>query len=144
MTNLKRLTLGVAAALVLAGVTNGARGQVSGGGLSSFGGESRGLAIIRGHVVCVGCTLDEVQKTQPDLHHLYQLTHKQGQVVLQARTINGFEMWATPLSPRLAVRSADSVFQQLTAEENLTKEMEITALLRNTGTLDIATVTIAG
>jgi hypothetical protein len=95
-------------------------------------------------VVCVGCTLDEVQKTQPDLHHLYQLTHKQGQVVLRVSTINGFEMWATPLSPRFAVRSKDSVFQQLTAEENLTKEMEITALLRNTGTLDIATVTITG
>jgi hypothetical protein len=144
MKSFKRITIGVAAALLLAGVTNGARGQVTGGGPSSFGGESRGMTVIRGQVVCVGCTLEEVQKTQPDLHHLYQLTHKQGQVVLRARTINGFEMWATPLSPRLAVRSTDSVFQQLTAEENLTKEMEITALLRNTGTLDIATVTIAG
>ena len=144
MTRFKRLTLGLAAALLLAGVTNGARGQVAGGGLSGFGGESRGLTLIRGHVVCAGCTLDEVQKTQPALHHLYQLTHQQGQVVLQVSTINGSEMWETPLSPRFTVRSQDSVFAQLTAEENLTKEMEITALLRNTATLDIATIAITG
>ena len=141
MTSFKRITIGVAAALLLAGVTNGARGQVPSGSFG-VGGENRGMAIIRGQVVCVGCTLDEVQKTQPALHHLYQLTRKQGQLVLQVRTINGFEMWAAPLSPRLMVRSSDSVFQQLTAEENLMKEMEITGLLRNTGTLDIAAVTI--
>ena len=144
MKRFKRITLGVAAALLLAGVTNGARGQTTGGGLSGFGGESRGMTVIRGQVVCAGCTLDEVQKTQPNLHHLYQLTHKQGQVVLQAKMINGFDMWTTPLSPRLAVRAKDSVFQQLTAEENLMKDMEITALIRSTGTLDIAIVTIAG
>jgi hypothetical protein len=144
MTSFKRITIGVAAALLLAGVTSGARGQVAGGGLSAFGGEARGMTIIKGNVLCAGCDLDEVQKAQPGTHHLYQLTHKQGQVVMQVKTVNGSEMWESPLSPRFTVRSKDSVFQQLTAEENLTKVVEITAILRNTGTLDIATVTISG
>jgi hypothetical protein len=144
MTSFKRITIGVAAALLLAGVTSGARGQVAGGGLSAFGGEGRGMTIIKGNVLCTGCDLDEVQKAQPNRHHLYQLTHKQGQVVMQVSSVNGSEMWESPLSPRFAVRSKDSVFQQLTAEENLTKEVEITAILRNTRTLDIATVTISG
>ena len=53
-------------------------------------------------------------------------------------------MWESPLSSWFWVRAKDSVFQQLTAEENLTKEVEITGILRNMGTLDIATVTISG
>jgi len=144
MMSFKRITIGMMAALLLAGVTNGARGQVAGGGLSAFGGEGKGMTIIRGNVVCAGCTLDEVQKAQPHKPHLYQLTHKQGQVVMQVRMVNGSEIWESPLSPRFTVRSKDSVFQQLTAEENLMKEVEITGILRNTGTLDIATVTISG
>ena len=88
-------------------------------------------------------SLTEVSKAQPGLRHLYQLTHKQGQVVLQVKTVNGSGMWEAPLSPRFAVRAKDSVFQQLTAEENLTKEVEISGIFRNTGTLDIATVTIS-
>jgi hypothetical protein len=144
MTSFKRITIGVAAALLLAGVTSGARGQVAGGGLSAFGGGGKGMTILRGNVLCAGCDLDEVQKAQPGTHHLYQLTHKQGRVVMQVKTVNDSEMWESPLSPRFWVRAKDSVFQQLTAEENLTKEVEITAILRNTGTLDIATVTISG
>ena len=102
------------------------------------------MTTIKGNVLCAGCTLDEVQKAQPSTHHLYQLTHKQGQVVMQVKTVNGSEMWESPLSPRFTVRSKESVFQQLTAEENLMKEVEITGILGNTGTLDIATVTING
>lgn len=143
MTTRKRITIGMAAALLLAGITTGAQGFAP-GGLSSFGGGGRGMTTIKGNVLCAGCTLDEVQKAQPSTHHLYQLTHKQGQVVMQVKTVNGSEMWESPLSPRFTVRSKESVFQQLTAEENLMKEVEITGILGNTGTLDIATVTING
>lgn len=144
MTSFKRITIGMAAALLLAGVTGGARGQVAGGGLSPFGGSGGGMTILRGNVLCAGCTLDEVQKGQPDRHHLYQLTHKQGQVVMQVRTVNGSDMWEAPLSPRFSVRSKDSVFQQLTAEENLTKEVEVSGILGNTQTFDVFTVSIIG
>ena len=73
------------------------------------------MTLIKGNVLCAGCALDEVRQAQPGLPHLYQLTHKQGQVVLQVRTVNGSAMWEAPLSPRFAVRAKDSVFQQLTA-----------------------------
>lgn len=140
----KIIRTGMAAALLLAGITTGAQGFAPGGGFSAFGGGGKGMAIIKGNVLCAGCDLDEASRAQPNLHHLYQLTHKQGRVVMQVKTVNGSEMWEAPLSPRFRVRSTDRVFQQLTAEENLTKEVEITGILGNTGTLDIAMVTING
>jgi hypothetical protein len=121
-----------------------AQGFAPGSGLSAFGGAGRGLTILKGNVLCARCTLEDVQKGQPTLHHLYQLTHKQGQVVLQVKTINGAEIWESPLSPRFAVRAQDRVFEQLTAEENLMKEVEVTGSLGTTQTLDIFTVTIQG
>jgi hypothetical protein len=133
----------MAAALLLAGLTTAAQGFVP-GGLSGFGGGGRSMTLIKGQIVCAGCELDEVSRTQPSMHHLYQLTHKQGQVVMRVRTINGSDMWEAPLSPRFTVRSKDSVFGQLTAEENLMKDVEISGVLSNTRTLDIFGVTISG
>ena len=43
---------------------------------------------------------------------------------------------------RLAVRSRDSLFEQLIAEENMFKEVQITGVVRSTRTLDIFEVTI--
>jgi hypothetical protein len=136
------LRTGLAAALLLAAVTTGAQGFAP-GGMSPFGGGSRGMTLIKGNVLCAGCELTEVSKAQPGLRHLYQLTHRQGQVVLQVKTINGSGLWEAPMSPLFAVRAKDSVFGQLTAEENLMKEVEIAAILRSTRTLDIATVTVS-
>jgi len=42
------------------------------------------------------------------------------------------------------VRAKDEVFQQLTAEENLLKEIEIIGLLNNPRTLDIFELTVRG
>ena len=137
----KKLRTGLAAALLLTAMTTAAHGFAP-GGMSPFGGGSRGMTIIKGNVLCAGCELTEVSKAQPGLRHLYQLTHNQGQVVLQVKTINGSGLWEAPLSPLFAVRAKDSVFEQLTAEENLMKEVEIAAILRSTRTLDIATVTV--
>jgi hypothetical protein len=139
----KTVRASMAAALLLAGLTTAAQGFVP-GGLSGFGGGGRSMAIIKGQVLCAGCELDEVSKAQPSLHHLYQLTHQRGRVVMQVRTVNGSDMWETPLSPRFMVRSKDSVFQQLTAEENLMKDVEITGTLSTTQTLDVFGVTVSG
>jgi hypothetical protein len=48
------------------------------------------------------------------------------------------------LSDRISVRAPDSLFRELTAEENLFKEVEIVGLLRNTRTLDIGDITVLG
>lgn len=141
----KTLGIGVVAALMLASIAVGARGQVPGGGAGSFGGEGRALMQIRGKVVCAACRLDEVREAQPNAHRLYQLSYKQGQIVMQVTAVNEsvrFDALAWP--PRLWVRATESLLQQLSAEENLFREVEITGLLNNTRTLDIFAVTIHG
>jgi hypothetical protein len=42
------------------------------------------------------------------------------------------------------VRAKDELFQHLTAEQNLFKEVEITGLLRNTRTLEMFSVKVSG
>jgi hypothetical protein len=140
----KTLRMGAAAALTLAVLTTGAQGQVATGGSFSFGGETRGAVQIRGKVICAGCTLDEVRKGQPDERGLYQLLHRQGQLVMKVTEVNDSRWSSLNSSSPLWVRAKDSVFQQLTAEENLMKEIEITGLLNNTRTLDIFAVTVHG
>jgi hypothetical protein len=141
----KRIRINVAVALLLAGLTTSAHSQVAGGGLSSFGGESRGTVQFAGKVVCVGCSLEDVRQAHPHQHDLYLLRHRQGQVVMEVETVNEQPLWnSLTWPPRLWVRAADQLFAQLTAEQNLFKEVEITGLLRNTRTLDVFDVTVRG
>ena len=139
------IKIGVAAVLLLAGLTTAARGQVAGGGLSVFGGESRGIMQITGKVVCSGCSLDEVRKAQPNQHSLYQFTHKRGQIVMAVSMVEDAQRWNTLTgSPQLWIRADDQLLQKLSAEENLFKEIEITGLLNNTRTLDVFDVAVHG
>ncbi len=141
----KRISINVAVALLLAGLTSSAHSQVAGGGLSSFGGESRGTVQFAGKVVCVGCSLEDVQQAHPHQHDLYLLRHRQGQVVMEVETVNEQPLWnSLAWPPQLWVRAADQLFAQLTAEQNLFKEVEITGLLRNTRTFDVFDVTVRG
>ena len=131
----KTIRTGMVAALLLAGLTTGVHGQVSGGGLLH----------IKGSVVCRGCSLDEARKAQPNEQTLYQLTHEQGQIVMNVRSVNNSPTWRYFGWPaELQVRAQDGLFQQLTAEENLFKDVEITGLLSTTRALDIFEVTISG
>jgi hypothetical protein len=140
----RTLRIGVAAALMLAGLTTGAYAQLAIGGGSAFGGESRGVMQIRGNVVCVGCSLDEARKAQPDKHNLVQLGHKQGQVVMEVAWINDSHTWSHIALPQMWVRAEDSLFKKLTAEENLFKQVEITGILSKSRTLDVGKVMILG
>ena len=116
-----------------------------GGGGSLVGGTARSYVRITGTVMCASCSLEEAQGAQPRKLHLYELTHKQGQVVMEVTQLNHpQQMIDLAYPPRLAVRAADSIFARLTAEENLLKEVEITGVLNNTRTLDIFDVTIRG
>ena len=131
----KTIRTSIVAALLLAGITTGVHGQVSGGGLLH----------IKGSVVCRGCSLDEARKAQPSQDQLYQLTHEQGQIVMNVHSVNNSPTWRYFGWPaEIRVRAQDGLFQQLTAEENLFKEVEITGLLSTTRALDIFAVTISG
>jgi len=140
----KTIRTGMAAALLLAGLTTGVQGFVPGGG-GSLGGGVRDAVQIKGKVLCAGCGLEEVQKAQPNEHQLYELMHRRGQVVMKVSFVNDTQMWGRFMwPPWVWVRAKDRVFQQLMAEENLLKEVEITGLLNNSRTLDIFKVTIRG
>jgi hypothetical protein len=100
---------------------------------------------LTGKVVCVGCTVEEVHKASPDQHDLYLLSHRRGQVVIEVERASEPQLWrALTVSPQLWVRASDELFTELTAEQNLFKEVEISGLLRNTRTLDMVSVSITG
>ena len=55
------VTRGIVPVLILIGLATGAQGQ-PGSGTVPFGGELRDITQIKGHVVCVGCSLEEARK----------------------------------------------------------------------------------
>ncbi len=117
-----------------------------GGAVGSLGGESRGITSVTGRVLCAGCDLDDVQRSQPSLPGLYELHHRQGQVVMQlfrpgdASDANWWDS-IVGLNHTISVRTPDYVFAQLMAEENMNRRVGIVGLLRPTRTYDVASVT---
>jgi len=137
---------GIAATSVFAALAVGAYGDigVSGSGFS-WGPGGTGTMQIRGHVLCAGCSLEQARQANPGEPTLYQLTHRQGQVVMTVTRVSDPGRWSRVVWPaRLWVRGEEKLLQQLNAEANLFKELEIDGILSNTRTLDIAAVTIRG
>jgi len=143
----KIIRTGAAAALMLATITTGAQGGMSMGcsAPGSVGGATRVAVQIKGTVICEDCSLEELRELQPRGSDLYQLTHKRGQLVIKVSWVNDSQaMKRLTWPPRIWVRAEDSMFEKLSAEENLFKEVKIIGLLSNTRTLDIFEVTILG
>jgi len=144
MTKFSKTTkTGMAVALLLASLTTGAQGYGPNGG-SSFGRTGRGMTYITGRVLCANCTLAEAHKAQPDAQHLSQFLHEQGRVVLKVHTVMNAPSWPTHWPEQMPVRAAARVFQRLTAEETMAKEVEISGILSNSGALDIFDVAVKG
>jgi len=140
----KTLRTSLAATLFFTGLTAGARGDIGDAG-PAFGPSNTGPVHIRGAVVCVDCTLEEVRKLHPGELTLYQLVHKQGQLVLRVNWVSQASRWqrlAWP--PRLWVRGEERLLERLTAEANRFAELEMTVLLNNTRTLDLIDITRSG
>jgi hypothetical protein len=141
----KTLRTGMAAALLFAGLVTGAQGFASGGGGSGFGVGRRGVTTLKGTVLCAGCRLADVGQGQSNKPQLYQFIHQRGQIVIRVSAVNNTPVWRYfTWPPQIRVRAQDSLFQQLAAEENLMKEVEITGLLSTTRALDIFAVTFKG
>lgn len=139
----KTISSGIVAACMLVSLPTSARGQTGSGGVPSFGGELRGVTQIRGEVVCVGCSLEEVRSAQSGEGKLHQVSYQGGQLVMKVTWTNEPQRWSALVSsPYLWARAKASVLQQLTAEENLFQELEVTGLLRDTRTFDIHEVTV--
>jgi hypothetical protein len=97
-----------------------------------------------GEVLCVGCTLSELQAAQPgNWQTLHQLTHRLGEVVMQVDTVNDSRLWHVGmLHPQILVQAENYLFQRLTAEENLFRKVAIIGLLSNAQMLEIFHVTV--
>lgn len=140
----KTLRTGIAATLLLAGIAAGVHGDVGGIG-ASFGPPGADAVQLRGRVLCTSCSLEEVRQTQRHEPGLYQLSHKQGQLVMQINWVSNAARWQRVVwPPRVWVRGEVSLLQQLSAEANLFQELEIQGILSNTRTLDITSLAHSG
>lgn len=138
--------IGVSVATVLLVTSSQSWAFTPFGGMGGFGGESRGLSGVGGRVLCARCDLAQVQALQPHMIGLYELQHRQGQVVMQlARPEDASDAawWEAIVGMKhiMAVRTPDYVFAQLLAEENLNRRVGIQGMLRPTRTYDIVSVT---
>lgn len=118
-------------------------------GITEFGGELRSTTRIKGKVLCTACTLKEAVDANPDLQaKLYEFRNGTEPAVFQLMGLNevgGIDdpsevaRWSAIVGQRkqLSVRMQSALWKQMTAEENLQKEVELTTLLRNTGVLDV-------
>lgn len=131
------------AILLVFGVAISAQGFKIGVG---SGGDARFLRLT-GQLVCTECTMDEVKQAQP-AKNLYELQYGANQkVVVSLDWDNEYyrDGWRhlVGLSDELWVRAADTVLQQISAEENMFKQFVMIATLRKSRTLDIASLRLS-
>ena len=109
------------------------------GGFGPFGGELRQLTQVNAKVVCTNCRIDEVRKTHPNsAAKLYQLSHTDGQVVIEVTGLNEEHRWRSIVGQAgLFVRSSHALFEKLTADENRFQEIQLTGLLKSTRTFHL-------
>lgn len=131
--------------LLLTGLSACAPGQAPRWDIVPWRWPFRQLTQVKGAVVCIGCRLEEAPKEQATAGDLYELQSAQGQVVMRVERVSDAVRWKRiTMGHRLWVRAPAEVWQQLTAQENLFQEIEITGFLSQERTLDIARVTVIG
>jgi hypothetical protein len=99
---------------------------------------------MKGKIVCVECHLQDARRTQSSKDqsqlYLYQVISKQGQLVMEVKSVSNPAWFDYVLAPHLWFRGDTEQLQKLSAPENLTKEVEISAFLTNPHTLDVREV----
>ena len=152
MTQSKLFIAGLGITLLVGGLHASVWGQVpgagrvgplSGGVEGSQGEDSMGL---KGRIICVGCSRDDVRKNQPNLLNLYEFTREQEHMVIKIDEASTAARWEAiaGLSHQITVRVQDKVWQQLTSEDNLFKQIEMIGILSSSRTFDVARVKISG
>jgi len=140
----RKFTAGILGALVLGVSTPGGWAEqgaedVPGAGTASTPADRLEREIsVRGKIVCLGCSLEDVQEQQPQAHCLYQVTHQQGRLVMQIDEVDDLRRWQRDtLSNNLHIRAADDVLSQLTDEQTVQKEVELAGRLGSDHVLDV-------
>ncbi len=141
MKTIQKMTRTMFAALLLfSGVTNSAQAFL---GAGSVGAEGPAVMRIKGKVFCAGCKLEQARKAHPREPRLYQLTYDQGQVVMKVDWVSNPRRWNHVVWPaKVWLRGANAQLLKLAAEENQQKDVEITGILSNSRTFDIAEVMV--
>lgn len=146
------LMAGSLSLFVLIGGTAPVFGQGAGGGGGGVGGgqaaggETRGVMRLQGHVVCVGCSTEEVRTAHPELskQNLYIFTHDNQQLAFRLDRVNNAERWdAVTLTDRMQIRGQEQVWQTLLDEASRKHDVILTGILRSTGTFDVTGVSLA-
>jgi hypothetical protein len=135
-------TTGLAVALMLTGITASAHGFM---GLSPWQPGIPGRLIqLRGTIVCTGCSLTEARRLQHDKYgnRLYQVTSRQGQLVLDIHAVSNPRWFDYVTLPQISLRGEEGLLQPLSAPEIQSKDVELTGLLTNPRTLDVSAVVI--
>lgn len=148
----KTLTFGIVVLTFCGlGVSPAAFGH-SGFGLSPFGGALRGATRVTGRVLCLACTLKDAQAASPQSGaDLYVFENGAQHAVFQVTAVGkipsgedpsqlAYWIAITGLRKKLIVRTKAQLWQNLTTAENMHKEVELTGLLRSTGTFDVAVI----
>jgi hypothetical protein len=140
----KTRTITVAALLLIAGVRATAQAQFADVG-PAIGASGNSQIEIKGDVMCINCSLDQARKAFPNEPGLYQLTTKQGQIVMRVYWTNNQSRWERViLTPHVWVRGEEKTLQALNTQANMFKELEIHGVLNNSHTLDVITITVNG
>ncbi|MBM4258518.1 MAG: hypothetical protein FJ147_21800 [Deltaproteobacteria bacterium] len=134
----------VASILLLPGVPSVVGAAPSGGhGPSIMGDPLMRPITVKGRVVCTNCDLDDIRPEHSG-SNLYQFTNERGSLVLNLTWVNDRHLWRTIVWPRqLRIRTSMSVFEQLTSEENIRAEVQLSGFLRNTRTFDIGQLVLS-
>jgi len=145
----KKFTAGILGALVLGVSTPGVWAEqraehVPGAGVASNPADLMEREIsLRGKILCLGCSLEDMQKQQPQAHSLYQVTHQQGQMVMEINEVDDLRRWQQDtLSNNLHIRAAADVLSQLTDEQTVQKEVELAGRLGSDHVLDVTGIRI--
>jgi len=145
----KKFTAGILGALVLGVSTPGVWAEqgaehVPGAGIASTPADQLEREIsVRGRILCLGCSLEDMQKQQPQAHSLYQLTHQQGRMVMQIDEVDDLRRWQRDtMSNNLHIRAADNVLSQLTDKQTVQKEVELAGRLGSDHVLDVTGILI--
>jgi hypothetical protein len=134
-------TVGVAATLLLVGVTANAQAFLGFGQLWSGVGRTVQL---KGKVVCTGCSLEEARQAQPHRYanHLYLITSQKGQAVLEVDWLSNPHWLSYLTTPHVQVRGDDSLVGKMMEQENVQKEIEVSGRLANPRTVDVTAISI--
>jgi hypothetical protein len=134
-----KATAGVAAALMLIGVTSSVYGFI---GYSALTRSTREVQLT-GRVICTGCTLDEARKTQPKYsNHLYHLTLGRQPVILEVHQTTDATWLNHLMMPLIRVRGEENLLLPLTNQDNVQKNVTIVGNLLDEQTLNVQAITV--